>query len=76
MSEEIIAELQSKNKHLSDLLANQDKEVERLRDLLKECKEYLSDVDTYFTKNADESYLLITRINDAIGESEASDETC
>lgn len=30
----LISELQSKNKHLSDLLANQDKEVDGLRDLL------------------------------------------
>lgn len=34
----------------------------QLRQLLKECKEYLSDVDTYFTKNADEATLLLTRI--------------
>lgn len=47
-----------------------EQEVKQLRQLLKECKEYLSDVDTYCTKNADESYLLITRINAAIGESE------
>ena len=41
-----------------------------LRNLLKECKEYLSDVEEYRIKNADEAYLLLTHINAAIGESE------
>lgn len=38
----------------------------QLRQLLKECKEYLSDVDTYFTKNADEATLLLTRIKEVL----------
>ena len=38
----------------------------QLRQLLKECKEYLSDVDTYFTKNADEATLLLTKINEVL----------
>lgn len=38
----------------------------QLRQLLKECKEYLSDVDTYFTKNADEATLLLTRITEVL----------
>lgn len=41
-----------------------------LRNLLKECKEYLSDVEEFRTKNADEAYLLITRINAVLSESE------
>lgn len=40
----------------------------KLRGLLKECKEYLSDVDTYFTKNADEAVLLLTKINEVIND--------
>lgn len=43
---------------------------EQLRNLLKECAEFLSNVDEYRVKNADEAYLLITRINAAIGEEE------
>lgn len=38
----------------------------QLRQLLKECKEYLSDGDTYFTKNADEATLLLTRIKEVL----------
>ncbi len=43
-------------------------ELKNLRNLLKECKEYLSDVDEYRTKMADEAYLLLTNINIALGE--------
>ena len=43
-----------------------EKEIENLRALLKECEEYLSDVDTYFNKNADEAALLLTRINEVL----------
>lgn len=39
---------------------------EQLRELLEESKEYLSDVDTYFTKNADEAALLLTRIDEVL----------
>lgn len=46
----------------------QNEDIGKLRGLLKECKEYLSDVDEYRTKNADEAYLLLTRINAALGE--------
>lgn len=52
-----IEELKSEIKHLKDLQTNQDKEVERLRELLKECKNIVAND-------------LITRINAAIGESE------
>lgn len=38
----------------------------QLRQLLKECKEYLSDVDEYFTKNADEATVLLTRITEVL----------
>ena len=38
----------------------------QLRQLLKECKEYLSDVDTYFTYIADEATLLLTRIKEVL----------
>lgn len=66
--EEIIAELQSKNKHLSDLLANQDKEVESLRDLLRECLAHLSlgEIGTSVTP----LNILLCHIKAAIGESE------
>lgn len=63
--------LESKNKHLSDLLENQDKEVEILRDLLKKCKRLLNEYSTYFDiKDFNASTDLLTRINSAIGESE------
>lgn len=69
--------LESKNKHLSDLLANQDKEVESLRDLLKECKESVqlhSDVTRGLEGRKSAAYQnllnILTRINAAIGESE------
>lgn len=73
MSEEIIAELQSKNKHLSDLLENQDKEVESLRELLKECKANLIHRKLLLEKLEElenPTISLVTRINAAIGESE------
>lgn len=73
----LITELQSKNKHLSDLLANQDKEVESLRDLLKECKESVrlhSDIARGLKGRKSAAYQnllnILTRINAAIGESE------
>lgn len=60
-----IEELKSEIKHLKDLQANQDKEVERLRGLLKECKQHM-----YFQKEIDnETIALLTRINAVIGES-------
>lgn len=43
-----------------------EKDIENLRALLKECKEYLSDVDTYFNKNADEAALLLTKIDEVL----------
>lgn len=60
--------LQAKIKHLSDLLANQDKEVESLRELLKECLAHLSlgEIGTSVTP----LNILLTRINAALGESE------
>lgn len=60
--------LQSENKHLSDLLANQDKEVEMLRELLRECLAHLSlgEIGTSVTP----INILIDHINAAIGESE------
>ena len=51
----------------SSIAQKEANEIVKLRWLLKECKEYLSDVDEYRTKNADEAYLLLTRINAALG---------
>lgn len=63
-----ISELESKNKHLLDLQANQDKEVEKLWKLLWECKDYIDfcSVPEGFGK----SYIaenLLTRINEVLG---------
>lgn len=63
----------NQRKSLTDLNAkykNLIEENKQLRGLLEECTEYLSDVDEYRTKNADEAYLLLTRINTALGGSE------
>lgn len=49
-----------------DWKAGKLRKNKQLRQLLKECKEYLSDVDTYFTKNADEATLLLTRIKEVL----------
>ena len=46
--------------------AKLEEENKQLRALLKECKEYLSDVDTYFNKNADEAALLLTKIDEVL----------
>lgn len=51
---------------LSALVTSNEIEIDHLRQLLMECKEYLSDVDTYFTKNADEATLLLTRIKEVL----------
>lgn len=60
--------LESKNKHLSDLLENQGKEVESLRDLLRECLAHLSlgEIGTSVTP----LNILLCHIKAAIGESE------
>lgn len=54
------------NDDLSAVITGYELEVDKLRQLLKECKEYLSDVDEYFTKNADEATLLLTRITEVL----------
>lgn len=64
--------LSSQIKHLKDLQADQDKEVERLRELLKECSEVLEDIKKdrgiYFNNlNLTD---ILTRIKIFIGESE------
>ena len=41
---------------------------QQLKELLRECRDVIKDVDTYFTKNADEGYILIYRIDNVIGE--------
>lgn len=51
----------NRDKLAYDLGVADTKNGELLR-LLKGCKEYLSDVDSYFTKNADEAYLLLTKV--------------
>lgn len=65
-----VEEREKLNYEAKGIITNQRSEIEKLRGLLKECKEYLSDVDEYRTKNADEAYLLLTRINATLGESE------
>lgn len=72
--EEIVAELNMQIKHLTDLQANQDKEVEILRDLLKECKNIVSH-DLWSRAQFPDGQVvekddILTRINAAIGESE------
>lgn len=69
-----ISELQSKNKHLLDLQANQDKEVEKLRELLEECKTsvlFNSDVTRGLEGKNSSNYKnllnLLTRINEVLG---------
>lgn len=63
-----------KVKHLSDLLANQDKEVENLRELLAECKNIIAHDCWQSAQFKDgqvvERQDLLNRINAAIGESE------
>lgn len=63
-----------KMQHLKDLLGNQDKEVEKLRDLLGECKNIVAHDCWERAQFPDgpviESEDLLTRINTAIGESE------
>lgn len=68
-----LEQLKSENKHLSDLLANQDKEVEMLRELLKECKPYIEaniDIQMDVGHYPELEYDILSRINAAIGESE------
>lgn len=79
--EEIVAELIETNdslsrqvKHLLDLQANQDKEVERLRELLKECKNIVAH-DLWARAQFPDGQVvekddLLTRINTAIRERE------
>ena len=43
-------------------------ENQQLKELLKECRDVIKDVDSYCTKNADEGYILIYRIDNVIGE--------
>lgn len=54
------------NDDLSAVITGCELEVNKLRELLKECKEYLSDVDEYFTKNADEATVLLTKIEEVL----------
>lgn len=63
-----------KVKHLSDLLANQDKEVENLRGLLAECKNIIV-YDCWQSAQFEDGQVierqdLLNRINAAIGKSE------
>ena len=51
-----------------DIISEQTKTINRLKELLKECRDVIKDVDTYCTKNADEGYILIYRIDNALGE--------
>ena len=63
-----ISKLKSRIKHLLELQANQDKEVENLRELLKECLAHLSlgEIGTSVTP----INILITHINAALGDNE------
>lgn len=58
-------------KHLLDLQANQDKEVENLKKLVRKCRTFIELSDCKIITNK-ENYTkdLLTRINAAIGESE------
>lgn len=58
-----ISELESKNKHLLDLQANQDKEVEKLRELLWECLSHLSSDGFSVTP----LNILLDKINEVLG---------
>lgn len=62
-----ISELESKNKHLLDLQANQDKEVEKLRELLWECKEKIhNEFINQEIVSIDNFYELLTRIGEVL----------
>lgn len=63
-----ISKLKSRIKHLLELQANQDKEVESLRELLRECLAHLSlgEIGTSVTP----LNILLCHIKAAIGESE------
>lgn len=64
----LVTNILDENRHLSDLLKNQDKEIENLRELLGECKEFISErLEGLCSGEKDE---LLTRINAALGESE------
>lgn len=69
-----ISKLKSRIKHLLELQANQDKEVENLRRLLKECKNIVAHDCWQEAQFPDgqvvERQELLTRITTAIGESE------
>lgn len=58
-----ISELESKNKHFLDLQANQDKEVEKLRELLWECLSHLSSDGFSVTP----LNILLDKINEVLG---------
>lgn len=69
-----ISKLKAKIKHLLDLQANQDKEVESLRELLKECKNIVAH-DLWSRAQFSDGQIvekddLLTHINATIGESE------
>ncbi len=58
-----ISELESKNKHLIDLQASQDKEVEKLRELLWECLSHLTSDGISVTP----LNILLDKINEVLG---------
>lgn len=60
----------AKQNHLLDLQKEEDKEVESLRDLLKECKPLFFPYVKDMPLSRDKVLNLLTRINTAIGESE------
>lgn len=64
--EKAFAEALKCNDDLSAVITGCELEVNKLRELLKGCKEYLSDVDEYFTKNADEATVLLTKIEEVL----------
>lgn len=43
-------------------------ENQQLKELLRGCRDVIKDVDSYCTKDADEGYMLIYKIDNAIGE--------
>lgn len=74
------ASLSSQIKQLLSLQDEEDREVERLRELLKECKNIVAH-DLWSRAQFPDGQVvekdeLLTRINAAIGESEEQNETC
>ena len=51
-----------------DIISEQTKTINQLKQLLKECRDVIKDVDSYCTKNADDGYILTYKIDNITGE--------